>query len=396
VAALYKFDEMGEGLLEPEAVRIRLPSKLQPTKKKVWSSGGKDCWAMPAKIRPLTTDDEKGLILQLISELRVKLALDLDPNPTFERGLGLQSRAKVRVNYLIIGSSHASKLRKALEEIGRSSTIVYMPNWRIGRGSIDGLKQLIQEAVRASDPETVLLQLLDNSCYYARGQAGSRHLARKGEDDIYHMEGDVQVCSRDVQYEHFEAIKPLLDIFDKKRTLIMSPLPRYFVNGYCSNRDHCANIREPGYKNRMLQGLEDVKKNLKDYLFHKGKRNIRVVDPTLVLKGMVDTEIWGLDPIHPKDEVYKKMAEDIVKVVADATESGKRGRSDSMNAEAGPSNRGRDPNYTRMEARGSGTPRGRGWRDWSPGYGRGWASEYRGTSYRSRGGYRGRSLGKKY
>jgi hypothetical protein len=59
-----------------------------------------------------------GLIQQLISELRVKLALDLDPNPTFERGLGLQSRAKVRVNYLIIGSSHASKLRKVLELIG--------------------------------------------------------------------------------------------------------------------------------------------------------------------------------------------------------------------------------------------------------------------------------------
>jgi hypothetical protein len=306
VAALYKFDEMGEGILDPEVYRLRLPSKTAPSKKKIWSSGGKDCQAMPSKIRPLTIEDEKSLILQLISKLRIKLALDLDPNPTFERGLGLQSRAKVRVNNLLIGSSHCSKLRKALKEKGRSSCLVFMPNWRIGRGSIDGLKQLIQEATKSSDPDTVVLQLLDNSCYYAKSQDGSCHLARKGDDDIYHMEGDVQVCSRDIQYEHFDAIKPLLDIFDKKRTLILTPLPRYVVAGCCNNPEHCANIREPGYKTRMMQGLDDIKRNLRDYLFNKGKRNIRVVDPTMDLMGMVDAEIWDSDPIHPKEEVQTR------------------------------------------------------------------------------------------
>jgi hypothetical protein len=353
---------------------------------------------MPGKIRPLTIEDEKSLILQLISELRIKLALDLDPNPTFERGLGLQSRAKVRVNYLLIGSSHCSKLRKALEEKGHTSCLVFMPNWRIGHGSIDGLKQLIQEATKSSDPDTVVLQLLDNSCYYARSQDGSRHLARKGDDDIYHMEGDVQVCSRDIQYEHFDAIKPLLDIFDKKRTLILTPLPRYAVAGCCNNLEHCANIREPGYKTRMMQELEDIKRNLRDYLFHKGKRNIRVVDPTMDLMGMVDSEIWDIDPIHPKEEAYKRIAEGLVNVVAQATESGKRGRSDSMSAEAGPSGRGRAPTIRREEP-GAGGQRGRGWNDWSPRIGRGRASEHSGSYFRGRGGrggYRGRSLSKKY
>jgi hypothetical protein len=111
------------------------------------------------------------------------------------------------------------------------------------------------------------------------------------------MEGDVQVCSRDIQYEHFEAIKPLLDIFEKKKVFIITPLPRYVVAGCCGNADHCTNRRGPGYKARMLQGLEDIRRNLKDFLFHKGKRNVKVVDPNFDIRGMSEGEVWDLDPI---------------------------------------------------------------------------------------------------
>jgi hypothetical protein len=114
VAALYKMDKLGEGIQTPEEFRIRLPSLEGPDKKKIWSTGGKDSRAMPCKIKPLKMEDEKSLITTMITELRVKLALDFDPNPTFKRGLGLLSKAKVRVNYLVIGSSNASHLSKAL------------------------------------------------------------------------------------------------------------------------------------------------------------------------------------------------------------------------------------------------------------------------------------------
>jgi hypothetical protein len=47
--------------------------------------------------------------------------------------------------------------------------------------------------------DTIVLQLLDISCFYTRTPDVSRQLARKGDDSIYNMEGKVQVCSRDVQ-----------------------------------------------------------------------------------------------------------------------------------------------------------------------------------------------------
>jgi hypothetical protein len=114
VAALFKMDNLGEGEQSPEELRFRLPCHETPTLKKIWSNVGKDNRVMPCKIKPLTSEDEKSLVIMMIAELHVKLALD--PTPTFERGLGLKSRAKVRVDNLVVVSSNASRLGQALDE----------------------------------------------------------------------------------------------------------------------------------------------------------------------------------------------------------------------------------------------------------------------------------------
>jgi hypothetical protein len=60
------------------------------------------------------------------------------------------------------------------------------------------------------DPTTVVMQLLDNSCYFGRAQDGSKTAPKRGEDNAYHLEGEVTVCSGEIQLEHYNMIKPLL------------------------------------------------------------------------------------------------------------------------------------------------------------------------------------------
>jgi hypothetical protein len=62
-------------------MRFRLPAG-DGTKKKIWSSGGKDGRAMPCRIKSLAITVEKKLVKAIIKELRVLLALDLDPSPS--------------------------------------------------------------------------------------------------------------------------------------------------------------------------------------------------------------------------------------------------------------------------------------------------------------------------
>jgi hypothetical protein len=147
------------------------------------------------------------------------------------------------------------------------------------------------------------------------------------------MNGQVMVEKRDGQLDNYNTIRPLLDLVDKWKGLIVAPIPRYWNRGCCENEHHATNVGDTNYKQDMLEALQEVKRNLKDFLWHDGKRNIKVVDPAYDLKGMPDDEMWGEDPVHPKPTVYARLAEAVVKIsLTMETSEGKRRRTASLEA----------------------------------------------------------------
>jgi hypothetical protein len=298
-----------------EERRVRLPNSTGK-KQEFWNSGGPDV-KIPTKVRPTSTFKEKELVAAIISEIRSKLAINLDPSPTFERGLGLQVRSMVSVDYMLVGSSNASKLRLELQKKGRSTSLVFLKNWRVEDGSVESLAVLTRDALRNEDPDTVVLQLLDSSCYYAKAANGGRYPPKKLEDGKFHLEGAVTVATVEMQQEMFENLRPLLEQIGKRKGLIISPLPRYVLGGCCSNERHCTNIKEPSYKANMMTSLAELRKNLKNYLYYTGRKNIRVMDPTVDLRGFTDNEVWAEgDPVHPRPEMYEQLADGVIKMTA--------------------------------------------------------------------------------
>jgi hypothetical protein len=320
--------------LEPRP--YRLPAKAYGTEEVLWHSGGiitgsATGVAIPTTIRPATQTAESKLIQSLIKELRLKLALDLDPNPTYERGLGLQSSTKKSVDYLVIGSSNPSRLVKALEERGFSVCLLHKPNWKISHGAVEELLRDVRGAIAAMDPTTVIYMLLDNSCYYGRSDDGSCTAPRKGDDGNYHLVGEITLCPRETQQEHFTAIKPLLEAAGKKRCIMITPLPRYVIAGCCLNPEHCPNRRFQDFKQHMLNSLDMMRRNFKDFLFFAGMRNVKVLDPCMDIRGMEDMEIWSEDPVHPLPLVYTKIVTGVVKMTNTMAENEhKRRRTDSL------------------------------------------------------------------
>jgi hypothetical protein len=82
-------------------------------------------------------------------------------------------------------------------------------------------------------------------------------------------------------------------------------MPRYTVAGCCSNTGHCSNRRYQDFEQQ--QYLDIVKKNLKDYLFYDGYRNIRVLDPCMDLRSLGRLE-------HPTPLAYSKIAAATTKI----------------------------------------------------------------------------------
>jgi hypothetical protein len=156
------------------------------------------------------------------------------------------------------------------------------------------------------DPAVVVLQLLDNSCYFGRASDGSRTAAKKGSDGKYHLEGDVTICAYDTQLEHLKAMKGILDAVNKRTCLLVTPLPRYMTAGCCLRPEHCSNRRYKDFRQHLMASLELLRKNFKDFLFYDGRRNVKVLDPCVDIRHLPDEEVWGEDPIHPKESAFEK------------------------------------------------------------------------------------------
>jgi hypothetical protein len=154
-------------------------------------------------------------------------------------------------------------------------------------------------------------------------------------------------------------------------------MQRYVLSGCCTNPDHCSNRRWQGFKCEINNSLEFLRKNFKDFLFFDGKRNVKVLDPSMDIRGLEDKEAWTEDdPYHPQPAVYKKIADSVIHIIDGLSRDprgveAKRRRTDSIDVEyrgsrggrfdSGPEQfRGCRPPFIRSSGRAGHGGRGRG------------------------------------
>jgi hypothetical protein len=351
--ALEVINEQGANTKEEkEFRRVMLPDKTSPTGSKAWNSGGPGGQKVPTELRALTTSLEKRWITTLIEDLRVKLALDLEPIPSLERGMGLQSRPRRKVDFLVIGSSNAGRLTKALNNANYTVTSILNGNWRVSRESCNSLADSIRRAIEQDDPVAVVLFTLDGSTFFAKKEDGSRMLPRKGDDGVYHVEGDLVVASPDTQSEHLDLMKPVFDAIGRKPGLVISPMPRYIIDGCCQNQEHVANRTSRNFRSDMQRQLDGYTKKIKNILFVQNRRNLRVMDSSYDSRHMAEGDVWFCDPVHPLDGIYRKIAAGVAKMAGtlreqDEKQQQKRRRDDSRDNQQ-PERKPREASYSRF------------------------------------------------
>jgi hypothetical protein len=279
--------ELGTGSMpEIESRRYSLPAESANTKR-VWASEGA-ARAMPCAIKTLTPNMETEFVRGLIAEMREKWALDLDPAPKLDRSLGPQQKAKRKVDVLIVGSSNAQWLVAALRQKGKHCDVLFSASWTVSRQNADNLAVKLRQTLIDEDPELVILQMMDNSTYFARAENGSRNLPKKGEDDKFHVEGELQVCGKETQIGQFDAIRPLFDAVGKKKCLWVAPFPRYLLQSCCDDPGHVTNITSRYYREDMEEQLDRYKWGMKEHIRSLGRKNIKILDPNIDLRSMAE------------------------------------------------------------------------------------------------------------
>jgi hypothetical protein len=306
--------DQGEGRIrELESRRYTLPAD-NPTGKRVWASGGDDCKAMPCKIKPLTHNMEMKAIISLIEELRGKLGMDLDTAPAFDRTLGSQTRPKKKCEYLLVGCSKIKEMAAILRNRGKVVSTMLSKDWMVNRSNVEKLTSVMRKQIEQQDPEVVVMELLDNSVFFGKQDDGSRILPRKGTDDIYHIEGEIQVCSREVQSEQFNMLKPLFDAAEGRKVIWMAPTPRFVTGSCCDSEQHITNRSDQYLREDMSIQLEALKRHMRDHAFYNC-RKLRVFDPNQEIRPLNKEEAWGPDPVQLSAEAMSKVIDSLVKMV---------------------------------------------------------------------------------
>jgi hypothetical protein len=175
--------------------------------------------------------------------------------------------------------------------MGYSTCLVSKAKWCINGSSAEQLAKMIKTAITDQEPGTVLLQFLDNSVYYAKAPDGSWLPPTADASGKYHMLGEIRVASRDTQLDHFRALSPVFNMLEQRKTLMITPLPRYISSSCCTDSSHGTNRTGPEYKKKMMADLDLMKRNLKDFIFKEGNRNMKLFDPNVDLRGLEEDDI---------------------------------------------------------------------------------------------------------
>ena len=72
--------------------------------------------------------------------------------------------------------------------------------------------------------------------------------------------------------------------------IFITPMLRYVSGSCCDSEEHLTNRGEPGFVNTMLDGLEDVRRNFRSFLFNYNIRRAGVINPCLLIDGLDQEE----------------------------------------------------------------------------------------------------------
>ena len=100
------------------------------------------------------------------------------------------------------------------------------------------------------------------------------------------MEGDSVFEPKELQCFIFNQAKPLLVEAGDLKKILISPIPRYLKESCCRNPEHVPNLKEDSYSTNLEDAVLASRRNLNDFAFRQGIRNIRVLGTT----------VWEDDP----------------------------------------------------------------------------------------------------
>jgi hypothetical protein len=162
----------------------------------------------------------------------------------------------------------------------------------------ENVKEL-SELLESTDEKrtTVVYQLFDNMSFMVKKLDGMRHLPKKGPNGKYHVDGKLDISSREKMKKLVSKSIPLLRAGGHCRKIVLTPAARFKRSPWCNTRGHCSNLQDKNYEQWMEERLVEVRCIIRDYV---SMRNIKRV--TVMELGQLITPSPGKAPIYRRSK----------------------------------------------------------------------------------------------
>jgi hypothetical protein len=108
-----------------------------------------------------------------------------------------------------------------------------------------------------TDFDLIILQLFDNTSFYARTCAGGLIPCRRElNSSSYHIDGDLVLQPLEALERSFDVCNPIFHACRGNKVVILSPLPRYIMAGCCQDKEDAPNRKDSKFKSILISGLE--------------------------------------------------------------------------------------------------------------------------------------------
>jgi hypothetical protein len=305
----------------PERFLLKMPQNLHSYDKQVYLSEG--FGDQESLCQPIDEGCEQVLISSMIDELNNKCGLELSheynlyrPSITSEPDREDVTEGDLE-KVVLVGGSHSTRLADELDETCLEVMDLSVRGWRLSEASVEEKAKELTEVVSNMDPgkTTIVYQLYDNSSYLVKRNDGSRVLPEKGQDGKYHVDGRLEVATREEAKRMVSTSIPLLRAGGQCRKVILTPSGRYKYFPCCNVRGHCCNMKERNYGRWMEEKMSELKGIVRDYVRMRNIKRSTVMEFGKLItpspgqsEYLQEEEIWGEDPVHYTQKGYSLAA----------------------------------------------------------------------------------------
>jgi hypothetical protein len=257
----------------------------------------------PLAIGPMTEAGERFWILRLIWELNRELKMALGTTVSLSRtmaGINRIANDMSGLEVTCIGASNATRTTEA--------TLIGKTGWKLSNSSMAAAELELRREGRVEAP--VVLHCLDGSVFFAVGKSGAMSIPARGKDGIVHVKGKVSVAKGLQLSQVMDQLEGFLEARKDLLTILVSPSVR-FVRPCCLPHDNLPVEEKIEEGKRMLRELGSLRREIRNWLYKKGFRNVVLVDP---LESNGAASSWDkaqelmADSVHMQNAGYSKLA----------------------------------------------------------------------------------------